>query len=98
MDSDRWKQLDTLLQLLLERPSEGRDTSQRHVCGGDETLERELGALLKLHHDAGSFLETPAIEVAARALARRQNEDAQEESDGPIARTISHYCITEKLG
>jgi len=70
MDSDRWKQLDHLLQLLLEHSPDEREASLRDLCGGDEVLERELSALLKLHHKAGSFLEAPAIEVAARALAR----------------------------
>ncbi len=98
MDSDRWKQLDSLLQLLLEHPPGERDAFLRQVCGGDQALERELRALLKLHHDAGSFLDTPAIEVAARALALLPNEDAQDGSDFPIGRTLSHYCIKEKLG
>jgi eukaryotic-like serine/threonine-protein kinase len=45
---------------------------------------------------AGSFLESPAIDVAARALGRRQSS-VQESSDFPIGRTITHYRIVGKL-
>ena len=40
MDLDHWKQLDSLLQSVLERPLEERDAFLRHACAGDETLER----------------------------------------------------------
>src|SRR5207248_6538992 len=46
--------------------------------------------------------ENPALEVAARALARRQRLDqsnaAPESADTLIGRTISHYRIAQKLG
>jgi eukaryotic-like serine/threonine-protein kinase len=98
MNSDRWKQLDNLLQSLLEHPPEERDASLRDMCAGDQALERELRALLILHQDAGSFLESPAIEVAARALAGQQNTDVEDGDGFPIGRTVSHYRIIEKLG
>src|SRR6266446_1098404 len=74
MDSERWKQLDRLLQSVLERPPEERDAFLRQACAGDEALEREVRSLLTLEREAGSFLESPAIEVAALALARRQSK------------------------
>ena len=36
--------------------------------------------------------------MAARALARRQSQDAQESADSLIGRTVSHYRIVGKLG
>ncbi len=98
MDSERWKQVDSLLQSVLERPPEERDAFLRHACAGDEALEREVRSLLTAQQQAGSFLESPAIEVAARALARQQSEDAQERASFPIGRIVSHYRIVEKLG
>ena len=82
MDSELWKRVNNLLQAALERPPE----------------EREVRSLLTSQQQAGSFLESPAIEVAARALARKPSEDAQESSDFPIGRTVSHYRIVGKLG
>jgi serine/threonine protein kinase/Flp pilus assembly protein TadD len=98
MDSHRWKQLDSLLQLVLEHPPEERDVYLREVSGGDGTLERELRELLIIERAAGSFLESPAIEVAARALGRQRREADQESSNSRIETAISHYRIMEKLG
>src|SRR5438876_2689027 len=39
MDSERWKQLDRLLQSVLERPPEERDAFLLQACAGDEVLE-----------------------------------------------------------
>ena len=46
MDLDRWKQLDNLLQSVLERPPEERDAFLRQACAGDEPLERRVRLLL----------------------------------------------------
>jgi len=98
MDSDRWKQIDSLLQSVLERPPEERDSFLRSACAGDEALEREVRSLLTAQQHAGSFLESPAIEAAARALARDQSKDLQATNNFPKSQTISHYRILEKLG
>jgi serine/threonine protein kinase/TolA-binding protein len=102
MDSERWKQAEDILQSVLDLAPEERDAFLRHSCAGDEALEREVRSLLKSEEQAGGFLENPALEMAARAVARRQSpgqsEDAQESADFPIGRTISHYRIAGKLG
>jgi eukaryotic-like serine/threonine-protein kinase len=98
MDSQRWKQVDTLLQSVLERPPEDREAFLRQASSGDEALEREVRSLLMSARQAGNFLESPAIEAAARALALEQRQDTQESSDLPVGRTISHYRIVAKLG
>ena len=100
MDSDRWKQVDSLLHSVLERPPEERDAFLRHACATDEALEREVRSLVTAQQQAGSFLEEPAIEAAARSLARQQNKDkdAQKTSDSQIGRTVSHYHVIDKLG
>src|ERR1700730_3768452 len=98
MDSDRWKQVDHLLQSVLERPPKGRDAFLRSACAGDEALEREVRSLLRAQQQAGSFLESPAIEAAALALAQQQRKEAQEDDDSLIGHSISHYRIVGKLG
>jgi serine/threonine protein kinase/tetratricopeptide (TPR) repeat protein len=100
MDSERWKQVDGLLQAVLERPPEKRDEFLRDASAGDEALEREVRSLLASQQEAGSFLESPAIEVAAWALGRQGSPDLQTQpgSDLLIGRTFSHYRLTGKLG
>src|ERR1035441_5729057 len=70
----------------------------RRSCTGDETVDREVRSLLAPQPQPGSFLESPAMEVAAQALAIRQGQDARDSSDFPIGRTVSHYRIAGKLG
>ncbi|MFZ0588891.1 MAG: hypothetical protein WAM39_00260, partial [Bryobacteraceae bacterium] len=71
MDRERWKQVDELLQsALLHSPVE-RDAFLGQACHGDKVLEQEVRSLLDSDQEAGSFLENPAIEVAARSLAFR---------------------------
>ncbi len=98
MDSDRWKQVDHLLQAALERPPKERDAFLRSACAGDEALEREVRSLLRAQHQAGSFLESPAIEAAALAIAQEQRKQTHEDEDFPAGRAVSHYRIVGKLG
>ena len=74
MDSDRWKQVDSLLQSVLERPPEERDAFLRQRMRGRQALESEVRSLLRAQQQAGSFLESPAIEAAALALAQQQRK------------------------
>jgi eukaryotic-like serine/threonine-protein kinase len=98
MDSDRWKQIDSILQAALERPPGERDEFLRHACLGDTDLEREVRSLLASQEEAGSFLESPAIEMAAAAVAQRQNREGSAASGSLAGRLISHYQILERLG
>src|SRR6202007_2602460 len=98
MDSNRWKQIDSLLQAVLERPSSERDAFLRQACGGDGELQREVRSLLASQEEAGSFLESPAMVVAAEAVAQRQNQNASAASGSLAGQVISHYRVLEKLG
>src|ERR1035438_7132569 len=98
MDSERWKQVDSVLQSALDRAPEERDAFLRGACVGDETLEREVRSLLTSEERVGRFLENPAIEVAARAIAINQNKEIPESSGSLAGETISHYRLIEKLG
>jgi serine/threonine-protein kinase len=69
MESERWKQVDNLFHAALERPPAARAEFLRQACAGDEALEREVQSLLASHQESGSFLKSPALEVAVRAIA-----------------------------
>src|SRR5215831_6289293 len=98
MEPERWKQVDSVLNLVRERPPEERDAFLRQACAGDEALEREVRSLLSWHQRDRGFLESPAMAVAAQAFARQQSQGSQDGSDFRIDQTISHYRIGGKLG
>ena len=64
MDSERWNEIDRLLQSALDCPAAERDVFLRGACGGDERLEQEVRSLLVAYAGADSFLSTPAIDLA----------------------------------
>ncbi len=97
MNSELWKRVDSLLQLALERPPGERDAFLKNACGGDESLEAEVRSLLSSGQRAGSFLETRAMDVAARALGRQQGNDARD-SLVPAGAIVSHYRVAGRLG
>ena len=98
MEPERWKQVDSVLTSVRERPPEERETFLRHACAGDEALEREVRSLLNWHQQEGDFLESPAMAVAAQAFARQQSKYMQDSSDFSTGQAISHYRIVGKLG
>jgi serine/threonine protein kinase/tetratricopeptide (TPR) repeat protein len=98
MDAERWKHVDSLLQAALARPLDERDAFLRQTCVDDEALEREIRSLLAAREQAGSFLESPAIDVAARALALAPRHDTSESAGSLTGQTVSHYRIVGKVG
>jgi eukaryotic-like serine/threonine-protein kinase len=79
MDPDRWKQVEELYHAALEREENQRAAFLEQACAGDEAMRRQVESLLA-HHDqaSSSFLEEPALEMAAKALA--EDRDAQASS------------------
>jgi serine/threonine protein kinase/Tol biopolymer transport system component len=98
MQSEQWRRIDELLQSALQQPPGEREAFVRQACQGDETLEGEVRSLLSSHQKAGTFLESPAFEVAARSLARDRNDAPQELTSQLIGSTLAHYRIIEKIG
>jgi serine/threonine protein kinase/Tol biopolymer transport system component len=69
MTPERWQEVERIYQAVLDLEPSGRSTFLHQTCAGDEELRREVVSLLKAHKPDDPFLESPALEVAARALA-----------------------------
>ena len=73
MNPERWQELEELFQEALTQPREKR---ARIVEKADEDLRPHLEALLAAHEQAGTFIESPAIDVEARNMAnQKEHED-----------------------
>ncbi|MCG3161175.1 MAG: Serine/threonine-protein kinase PknD [Acidobacteria bacterium] len=95
MDANRWKKIEEIYDRALDLGGEERESFIAEACGDDGNLRREIELLLAAHEDAGSFLEAPAVEVAAREIVG--DEDT---SPAPqlIGRELANYKIISLLG
>src|SRR5271163_607309 len=93
MNPERWKLVEDLLQAALQLPPQRREDFLRKACAGDAELIQEVESLLKSHHDAGDFLQTPAFNLAARTAT-----GTQQSADPVPGQIFSHYRVQEKLG
>jgi len=91
MKPERWEQLDQLFHTALEQAPDQRAAFLDKVCAGDESLRRQVEALLGAHERAGSFIQQPAFEVEARLLANDQ-------PDSVVGQTLGHYKIITSIG
>ena len=91
MTGDRDADLERVCQEALERPVAERADFLLSACAGDEGLRREAEALLALVGTAGSFLATPAVEIAARELGTADPALIASQPFGP-------YTIVARLG
>jgi serine/threonine protein kinase len=96
MDADRWTRVEQLCQEALERDEQQQAAFLDSACGANQELRREVESLLAHRHRTGTFLETSAVEIAAKAFAEESNS-AIGDASRLIGRLISHYRIIEKL-
>ena len=92
MKAERWQQVEQLYHAALERGVEERAAFLAEASAGDEGLRREVESLLAYEDQAEHFIESPALEVAAKTIARKQGATVV------AGQTINHYKITSPLG
>ena len=88
MKSERWQQMEKLYHAALELQPESREAFLIDACAGDEALRRDVAALVACDCKAASFIEMPALEIAAKALADGSQAAAQSSGRSPVARQI----------
>jgi serine/threonine protein kinase len=83
----RWEQIEKICQSALELERSRRAGFLEEACFGDEELRREVESLLQFD---GSFIEEPALEMAAKMVAQ--------EAESLIGRRLGSYQIVSLLG
>src|SRR6266567_2048260 len=97
MQAERWRQIDEIFHSALKVEENRRTAFLDEACASDKSLRHELERLLLRHQDAGSFLESPALEVAAEALEPVERE-SDESAATLVGETFSHYRILSQIG
>jgi serine/threonine protein kinase len=101
MEPERWQRIERLYHAALEVEESRRPAFLQDACGGDEALRREVEVLLSREKRAEKFMESPALEIAARTLAQGQNppQSGLDEDELRLAgKTIFHYEVLAKVG
>ncbi|HEY9430546.1 MAG TPA: protein kinase [Blastocatellia bacterium] len=100
MRPDRWKQVKRLYHAALEREPEARKAFLDEACAGDEDLRREVAELLACDVPSDSFIQSPAIEIAAREMAAEPLIEASNNPMGSliVGSQIGAYRLLEPLG
>ncbi len=98
MEPERWLQIEQLYHSALELNAGERAAYLAKACAGDEMLRSEVESLLESDAQAGEFIDSPAIEVAARSLAADGPLPGSATSALETGTTVSHYRLITKLG
>jgi serine/threonine protein kinase/predicted ATPase len=69
MKPQRWEQISQIFRTALEREPAERPVYLAAACSDDDSLRREVDALIASHEEAGDFIASPALEMAAPLFA-----------------------------
>ena len=95
MKPELWRRVEELCQKALDLNESRRAEFLHFACGNDDELRHEVEGLLAHEMKAEQFIESPALEVAGKILAKQAPSESWENF---IGSTVSHYRVIEKLG
>ena len=91
MEPGRWGRITDIYHATIARPPEERASFLGEECHGDESLRKQVEAMVKSHERSGNFIESPAFAVAPELLIDEPTGDL-------IGQLIGHYRIESLLG
>jgi serine/threonine protein kinase/Tol biopolymer transport system component len=91
MSPERWQQIERIYNDARSRAPGKRSEFLVEACCGDDALRREIESLLDEERRSAGFMERPALEVAARSMARYRPESL-------VGRQLNHYRIASFIG
>jgi serine/threonine protein kinase/Flp pilus assembly protein TadD len=95
VDPELWHRVEDLYHRALELEESRRAEFLEHFCANDEALRCEVESLLAHEKEAQDFIESPAIEVMGKLIAR---ENCAGRGGKLIGSTVAHYRVVGKLG
>ena len=91
MTPARFQTIEEIYRAALDQEPDKVARFLETTCEGDELLRRKVEALLASRQRVGSFIETPAVDVATRIIENQQ-------ADSLVGRTFGHYKIFKRIG
>ena len=91
MEPGRWVRITDIYHATIARPAEERASFLGEECRGDESLRKQVEAMVKSHERSGNFIESPAFAIAPELLIEEPTVDL-------IGQLIGHYRIESLLG
>jgi eukaryotic-like serine/threonine-protein kinase len=98
MESGRWQRIESIYHAALDLDPERRAEFVQQSCGDDEPLRQEVLSLLAESDDEESFLDAPALHVAARDLATSAVAAGETTVAGSHPDFIGRYRVIRLLG
>jgi serine/threonine protein kinase/Tol biopolymer transport system component len=95
---ERWQKIERIFLEARELKQNERAAFLAQVCAGDEDLRREVESLLVQKDQHDSFLESPAIEMAAGSLGKDGAFSGVRNPELESGAMIAHYRVTGKIG
>ncbi len=91
MEPGRWGRITDIYHATIARPPEERASFLGEECHGDDSLRKQVEAMVKSHERSGDFIESPAFADAPELLIDEPTGDL-------IGQSIGHYRIESLLG
>ena len=92
MKDERWQQVERVYHSILAKHPGERSAFLAEACAGDEELRREIESLLAYEDRAENFIETQALDVAARMMAEEHSQTVT------VGESFNQYRIVSQLG
>jgi serine/threonine protein kinase len=91
VNKKHWQQVKSLFEGALEREGSEREEFLDNACTGDLALRQEVESLLRSYGQAGSFMEAPAVALAAKSFVG-------DEKKLLVGQVVKHYRVIGPIG
>src|SRR5713101_975000 len=91
MEPGRWARITEIYHATITRPPEERASFVGQECHGDESLRKQVEAMVKSPERSGDFIESPAFSVAPELLT-------DDRGGASVGELIGHYRIESLIG
>ena len=92
MKAERWQQVERVYESALAKDASERASFLEDACAGDDDLRQEVESLLAYQERSEDFIESPALDVAAKLIAKQKSTTAV------LGQMIKHYKIVAAIG